>query len=387
MELKSDKCSFVLSSPSIICALGRGAGEVARALREGWCGGMRQIQNPIVPDETTYFGFAPLTEAELDASDTRIGSLLEIAIEGIRGEVEHCKAKYGSARIGVVIGSSNSTMEEFTQRQDRIDMAFPAKYIAARLEVKGPGWVVSTACSSSAKVFASARHLLEAGICDAVITGGADAATRIVTGGFAALEALSPRLTHPLSLTRDGINLGEGAALFVMTRESENANGKICLLGVGESSDAYHLTAPDPEGRGAEEAMRKALADAALAPGEIDYINLHGTGTTYNDSMECAAVRKVFGDGACCSSSKMMTGHTLGAAGAIEVALCYLAISDGGFAPPHATDGIDKEMAPFEVPQIGNAVKISTALSNSFAFGGSNAAVIIGRKQESGAEQ
>ena len=264
-------------------------------------------------------------------------------------------------------------MEEF-DNPDRIDMAYPAAYVKAKGGFGGPAWCVSTACSSSAKVFASARRLLANGLCDAVIVGGADAYTRTVVEGFHALEALSPQRARPLCADRDGISLGEGAALFVMRA----ADSGVRLLGVGESSDAYHLTAPDPEGRGAEASMRAALADAGLAPGDIDYINLHGTGTTYNDAMECAAVRRVFGDAVAVSSTKPLTGHCLGAAGAIEAALGWIALRRGVGLPPHVAAPVDVGLAPFRIPQPGDATPLRTLLSNSFAFGGSNATVILG---------
>ena len=284
-------------------------------------------------------------------------------------------------RIGAVVGTSNSTMEEFTAHPDRVDMARPAEQLREFWGVGGPSWVVSTACSSSAKVFASARRLLEWGLCDAVVAGGVDACTRTVAGGFHALEALSSSPTRPLAADRDGLNLGEGAAFFVLRRAAEGERG-VALLGVGESSDAYHLTAPDPEGRGAEEAMRRALEDAGLGAGNVDYVNLHGTGTTYNDAMECAAVRRVFGDAVPCSSTKPMTGHCLGAAGAVEAALCWLALRRGFGMPPHVAGNADPAIAPFPLPAPGNGALLRTALSNSFAFGGSNAALVLGILEE-----
>lgn len=256
-------------------------------------------------------------------------------------------------------------------------MAYPARRLREKWGVRGPVWSVSTACSSSAKVFLSARRLLADGICDAVIAGGADAYTRTVVEGFHALEALSPTLTRPLDARRDGINLGEGAALFILRAAGPGEEG-VRLLGVGESSDAHHLTAPDPEGRGAEASMRAALADAGLEPSETGYVNLHGTGTVYNDAMECAAVRRVFGDTVPCSSTKPLTGHCLGAAGAIETALCWLALKRGKGLPPHCSPSVDRALAPFPVPVAGDETPFRTALTNSFAFGGSNASVLLG---------
>ena len=252
-------------------------------------------------------------------------------------------------------------MEEFTDNPDVIDMSWPARRLRERWGVEGPCWAVSTACSSSDKVFASARRLIERRVCDAVEVGGADAYTRTVVEGFHALEALSPGLARPLAPDRDGINLGEGAAFFLMERDERPGDG-VWLSGVGESSDAYHLTAPDPEGKGAEAAMRLALVDAGLAPREIDFINLHGTGTQQNDAMECAAVRRIFGgaepaegcspaDGleVRVTSTKGLTGHCLGAAGAVEAALCWIELRG----------------------------RPAVCMSNSFAFGGSNASIVL----------
>ena len=163
-----------------------------------------------------------------------------------------------------------------------------------------------------------------------------------------------------------------------MRDEGRGMRDGVYLLGVGESSDAHHLTAPDPEGKGAEASMRAALADARLGPGAIDYVNLHGTGTIYNDTMECGAVRCVFGDRVPCSSTKPLTGHCLGAAGAVEAALCWIALKRGKGLPPHCAAPVDATLAPFPVPSVGDATPLRTALSNSFAFGGSNASVILG---------
>jgi len=362
---------FRLSEMGIVCALGASAGEVERRLAEGDQSGMKRLGG-LVGGESTFFGFAagmPSPESIGDRVDLktdlpRVGMLVDAAMDQISAALDAAKAKYGARRIGAVVGTSNSTMEEFTDNPDVIDMSWPARRLRDRWGVDGPCWSVSTACSSSAKSFASARRLLERGMCDAVVVGGADAYTRTVVEGFHALEALSPGLVRPLAPDRDGINLGEGAAFFLMEREGEACGGglPVWLAGVGESSDAYHLTAPDPEGKGAEAAMRLALEDAGLDCGEIDFINLHGTGTQQNDAMECAAVRRVFGgeepeegrspaDGLSVRvlSTKSLTGHCLGAAGAIEAALCWLELRK----------------------------KPAVCLSNSFAFGGSNAAVVL----------
>ena len=372
---------YALTDLGIVSALGIGVAETERRMFAGDTSGMKPI-NGLVGGDSTVFGFAPLPPEEFAAAPTRVGALIDAALRQLGPAIEALKREVPSVRIGAVVGTSNSTMEEFTDNPDKIDMAYPAERIKEKLGLGGPCWSVSTACSSSAKVFASARRLLENGICDAVIVGGADAHTRTVVEGFHALEALSPKLTRPLCADRDGINLGEGAALFILRAGAPSPVSRlpsspvVSLLGVGESSDAHHLTAPDPEGKGAEASMRAALADAGLAT--VDYVNLHGTGTTYNDSMECAAVRRVFGDAVPCSSTKPLTGHCLGAAGAIEAALCWIALKRGKGLPPHCAAPVDASLAPFQIPQVGDERPLRTVLSNSFAFGGSNASVILG---------
>lgn len=367
--------AFVLSDLGIVSALGCGAEQTLRNLDAARSPGMRPL-GPLSGGDGTVFGFADLPEEAFARAPTRIAALLDEALGQLSAPLEALRRTVGESRIGAVIGTSNSTMEEFTSNPDRIDMAYPAMRLKKKHGVGGPAWVVSTACSSSAKVFASARRLLSDGLCDAVLVGGADAWTRTVVEGFLALEALSAERTRPLSADRDGINLGEGAAVFVLRRAGDVSG--VALLGVGESSDAYHLTAPDPEGRGAEASMRAALADAKLSSSDIDYVNLHGTGTSYNDSMECAAVCRLFGGSVACSSTKPLTGHCLGAAGAIETALCCLALSRGKGVPPHAVETVDRALAPFAVAEPGNGLPCRTALTNSFAFGGSNATVVLG---------
>ena len=361
-----------LTDLGVVSALGCGCDATVRRLFAGEAPGFRRLALQTGGDET-FFGFADLPPSAFAAAPTRVAALLDAAVAQL--DLASLYRTVAPARVGAVLGTSNSTMEEFTDRPDVIDMGYPAARLREKWGVGGPVWCVSTACSSSGKAFASARRLLDEGICDAVLVGGADAATRTVIEGFHALEALSPRRTRPLSADRDGISLGEGAAVFVMRR----ADSGLALLGVGESSDAYHLTAPDPEGRGAEAAMRAALADAGLTPEAVDYVNLHGTGTVYNDAMECAAVRRVFGDGVACSSTKPLTGHCLGAAGAIEAAICFLALRRGRGLPPHVAAPVDPALAPFPVPRVGDGTPVKTALSNSFAFGGSNASVLLGR--------
>jgi 3-oxoacyl-[acyl-carrier-protein] synthase-1 len=260
------------------------------------------------------------------------------------------------------------------------EMGGVAEFLAELSGIEGPAYTLSTACSSSAKVFASARALLRDGWCDAVLVGGADSLCRLTLQGFSALEALSSAPCNSMSRHRDGFNIGEGAAIFLM----ERSEAGIQLAGVGESSDAHHISAPDPEGQGASVSMQSALADAELSPGAISYIHLHGTGTPLNDQMESRAIARLF-ENTPASSSKGMLGHTLGAAGAMNVGLCWLALSapesDRLALPPHCWDGqADETLPPLALVASGQTIESTgnpAFLSNSFGFGGSNCSVII----------
>jgi 3-oxoacyl-[acyl-carrier-protein] synthase-1 len=261
-------------------------------------------------------------------------------------------------------------------------MGSVAQFIARLGGLHGPAYTVSTACSAGAKAFASAQSLLTSGFCDAVITGGVDALCDLTLNGFEALSSLSRTISKPMSKNRDGLNIGEGAALFILTR----AQGSVQLCGVGESCDAYHMSAPHPEGIGAEAAMRQALHEAHLQPADIHYLNLHGTGTPLNDAMEAKAVRRLFGH-VPCSSTKPTVGHCLGAAGAMEIGFCWLALQQGqdGIYEllPHAWDGEPDDTLPaLQLVHCGDMLEQRETvyfMSNSFAFGGNNCAVIIGR--------
>jgi 3-oxoacyl-[acyl-carrier-protein] synthase-1 len=265
---------------------------------------------------------------------------------------------------------------------ERQEMGSVGLSIATYFGLSGPALTLSTACSSSAKAFASAARLIKAGIADAAIVGGADSYCRMTLNGFNALSALSHAGCLPFSANRDGTVLGEGAAFFLMTRQA----GEIALAGVGETSDAHNMTAPHPEGSGARSAMEAALSQAGLKAGDISYINLHGTGTRLNDAAEAKAVQSLFGADVPCSSTKALTGHMLGAAGATEVALCWLLLSElneAAVLPSHVWDGhLDEDMPSFGLLTSQGALKLGRAvwcMSNSYAFGGSNASVIIGK--------
>jgi len=239
-----------------------------------------------------------------------------------------------------------------------------------------------TVFSSSARALASARSLLALGLCDAVLAGGSDSLCGLTTHGFASLKATASGITNPFSVNREGLSLGEGAALFLVTRSPEG----IQLLGVGESSEAHHISSPDPEGSGAAASMRGALRDAGVAADQVAYLNLHGTGTRLNDSMESRAVAEVLGCEIPCSSTKPLVGHCLGAAGAIELAFCWLALErrEGEALPllPHVWDGqADPELAPVRLTGAGESTPADDGcvlMTNSFGFGGNNCTLVIG---------
>jgi 3-oxoacyl-[acyl-carrier-protein] synthase-1 len=335
--------------------------------------------------------------APIFAADAcRNNQAMAAALGQIEGDVARVAVQYGRHRIAVVLGSSTGGIAEGEAAYDTVRRsgAWPdsfqyrqqevgglASFAARFLGLTGPAYSVATACSSSGKAFASARRLIKLGICDAAVVGGADTLCGMTANGFSALEAVSPGFCNPFSRNRDGINIGEAAAAFLLTREAAEIN----LLGLGESSDAHHVSAPDPSGQGAYEAMRLALTDAGLAPADIGYINLHGTATPLNDVMEGKAVHRLFGSATPCSSTKSMTGHTLGAASACEAAFLWLSLHPGyndGRLPPHLWDGVQYPAIP-SLNLVADGMRAPAGkramLSNSFAFGGSNFALILGQ--------
>jgi 3-oxoacyl-[acyl-carrier-protein] synthase I len=319
------------------------------------------------------------------------------ALAQIRTAVDSAIEQYGRGRFGVVIGTSTSGIaeSEAALRQYTINGSLPEQFhygqqelsslatlLAEELDVEGPAYVHSSACASSAKALASAARLICTGACDAVLTGGVDTLCGFTVAGFDALESVSAIRCNPLSRNRSGINIGEGGALFLMSREP----GTVALRGWGESCDGYHVSAPDPTGAGARLAIERALSRAGISADSIEYINLHGTGTVQNDAMEARVIDGLFGDAVAVSSTKPLTGHALGAAGAIEAGLCWLAMQDdnpAGRFPPHLWDGIpDPTLPVLNVAEPGTRLDrpLQFTLSNSFAFGGANAALVFGRE-------
>jgi len=390
-----------LPAMGLVTPLGSTPGEVARALFQGTNAGLVP-RDDLCPGRTVRVGEVtvalPSSPPSAASYDCRNNRLMLAAIVQIRAAIDEAIRRHGRSRVGVVLGTSTSGMAE--QESARVHRAGAGEWptgshyrqweigslsdhATLALGVTGPAYTIATACSASAKVFASGRRLLEAGVCDAVVVGGADTLCRMTVSGFSSLEAISRGLCNPFSRNRDGINIGEGAAAFLMTRDQ----APVSLLGSGECSDAHHISAPDPEGKGAHQAMRLALEDAALHPDEVAYINLHGTGTPLNDSMEAEAIATLFGPSTPCSSTKAMIGHALGAAGACEAAFVWLTLNPqynpDNRLPPHLWDGVaDPGMPAIQLAAAGALFDDrgrTAMLSNSFAFGGNNVALAFGR--------
>lgn len=386
-----------LNDLGIICALGGSKSEVLNAWLSAQYG--KPAPMPWLDSNIPAMGVQtelPALPQNLKRYDCRNNRMLLAALAQIEPGVGRMIARYGRERIGIVLGTSTSGIAEgetavqvwrttgslpadYHYKQQELGGA--AEFLAAYLDIQGPAFTVSTSCSSSANALASARRLLRLGICDAVLVGGADALCRTTLEGFTALGAVSRTACNSFSKNRDGTIIGEGAALFLMSREQ----AAVSLLGVGASSDAYHISAPRPDGSCAYMAMQGALQDAGLTPEQLDYINLHGTATRQNDAMESLAVGQLFGGETPCGSSKPATGHCLGASGAIEAGLCWLILSDLNREkrlPPHLWDGaIDPEM-----PKLGLVTlethqpkRLQYCLSNSFSFGGNNVSLLIGQ--------
>jgi 3-oxoacyl-[acyl-carrier-protein] synthase-1 len=252
------------------------------------------------------------------------------------------------------------------------------RFVAALLNLDGPSTTVSAACASSSKVFADAWQWIEAGICDAAVVGGVDSLCRMTLRGFNSLELLSQGPCRPNDAERSGLSIGEAAGFALLERVETPDAGAIALLGYGESSDAYHMSAPHPEGKGAILAMEAALARAGLAPGDIDYINLHGTGTRANDRTEDLAITEIFGASVPTSSTKGWSGHCLGAAGITDAVIAYLCLREG-FIPANLNlERLDPDFKS-NVQRHSAEQPLTHVLSNSFGFGGSNCSILLGR--------
>jgi 3-oxoacyl-[acyl-carrier-protein] synthase I len=392
--------ALVISRYSIVNCLGAGSRAVFDALCEKRSG--------LVPCDfagvklDTWVGRVPGLESvqvrpDLGAYDCRNNRLAQLGIEldGFAGAVAAARARYGAARIGVFVGTSTSGILETElayRRRDPQTGALPrdfrytethstysvADFARRYLELQGPAFVVSAACSSTAKVFGNAARMIAAGVCDAAVVGGVDSLCLTTLCGFRSLELTSRAPCRPFDAERDGISIGEGAGFALLERpDGGAADEALLLLGIGESSDAYHMSTPHPEGLGAKLAMQNALNSAGLAPSDIDYINLHGTASRTNDASEDRAVTSLFDGTIPCSSTKGATGHLLGAAGITETIISALAIEHDLMPGSANTRSVDAELKSNYL-LANREARVGRVLSNSFGFGGSNCSLVLG---------
>ncbi len=387
-----------LNEMSVVCPLGSDHPVVLEGLLAGRRDGM-VIEDGWFRDRSVVVGrvataLMPLAE-RFQNWRSRNNQLLQAALQPLLPVVDDWKRRCGGERIGVVLGSSTSGIHDAEPalmqwsadatllpgyHYEVQELGNPSAFVASYLGVSGPCFTISTACTSSAKALASARRLLNAGLCDMVIAGGADSLCKLTIQGFASLESLSAGYCQPFGEGRDGINIGEAAALFIVSREP----APVTLAGVGETSDAHHVSAPHPQGLGAIQAMLLALQDAGVSSAQVDYLNLHGTATPQNDAVESLAVNQVFGVQLPVSSSKALTGHTLGAAGALEAAFCWLLLSaqnvSNGLPPNRRDRPLDSTLPPLNLLTGEGHFERKDEnfmMSNSFAFGGNNIALLL----------
>lgn len=391
--------TFYLNDLGILCASGSGKQNVLQAVLSGSRAGL-QASDEFTPGRDLFLGRINESLQAIPQPwhvyDCRNNQLLMAATEQILPTIQGMIDQFGPHRIGMVLGTSTSGIRntELALAAKTQSAQTPASYhykqqqmgagvdfLADYLSIDGPRYTVSTACSSSGKAFLSARRLLELNLCDAVIVGGADSLCSLTVNGFAALESVSSGLCKPFGQQRDGINIGEAAALFVMSRQP----GPVVLRGAAASSDAHHFSAPDPAGKAVLHAMQHAQQQAGVNPSQVDYVNLHGTATLLNDAMESRAVRQLFGEETPVSSSKGMTGHTLGAAAALELGLCWLLLTNndpsGRLIPNINDDQIDPTLPNLHWLKVDETLgrPIKLCQSNSFAFGGSNVSLLVGQ--------
>lgn len=390
-----------LSAYTLVSPLGAGTAATLDALRTGRSGLARC--DFIDVDLNTFIGRVVGLEdrpvrTDLAAYDCRNNRLAQLGLEqdNFPEAVAAASQRYGRERIGVFLGTSTSGIldtELAYRHRDPATGALPASFnyagshncysvadfVQHALDLAGPAMVVSTACSSSAKVFASAARMMQAGLCDAAVVGGVDSLCMTTLYGFNSLELVSSRPCRPFDADRDGISIGEAAGFVLLEKASAQTDSNtVMLLGAGESSDAYHMSSPHPQGAGARLAVQAALASAGLTAGDIDYINLHGTGTKANDAAEDQAVFHVFGDNTPCSSTKGATGHLLGAAGVTEAIISALCIQYGFMPGGLNTEHLDATLkSPYLLHNKQQVV--NRVLSNSFGFGGSNCSLVLGR--------
>jgi 3-oxoacyl-[acyl-carrier-protein] synthase-1 len=393
---------LAITARSVVTASGAGTDALRQALHRRRTG-LAECSFPGAPDGI-WVGQVPGLETaapppELASFDCRNNRIAELVLrsDGFAEAVAAAVARYGADRVAVVAGTSTAGIEE-TERAyarrapgvtdlpkdfafaDTHDLQALPRYVQARLGLRGPALAVSTACTSGARAMVEAASLIAAGAADAAVAGGVDSLCRLTLHGFASLELLSSGPCRPCAGDRDGIAIGEAGGLVLLERAEAAPRDALLLLGAGASSDGHHMSSPHPDGLGAVSAMRAALSASGLDPAEIDYVNLHGTGTRANDAMEDRAVHHLFGDAVPCSSTKGWTGHTLGASGAVEAVISLICVEDGLVPGCLGVDAPDPDFRA-QVAAGGNReMPLRRVLSNSFGFGGSNCALVLGRR-------
>lgn len=390
-----------LTHHTLTSCLGRGCEATLRALHSGhsglapcrfadtelptWIGEVAGLEAVVLPQALRRY----------DCRNNRL-AWLGLQQDDFLAAVRTARERHGAQRIGVVLGTSTSGILE-TERayaaRAGTDAALPAgfdyrgthnvfslaDFVRRACGLAGPAAVISSACSSGAKAYASAARLLQAGLIDAAVVGGVDTLCLTTLYGFGSLELLSTQPCRPFAGARSGISIGEAAAFGLLERDADGRDGATVLLcGAGESSDAHHMSSPRPDGLGARLAIEAALAAAGWSPAAVDYVNLHGTATPANDAAEAAAMRALFATGVPVSSTKGATGHTLGAAGAVEAGVCALALRHGllpaNTGTPHADPASGLALIPTPRPAV-----LHRALNNSFGFGGTNVCLAFAR--------
>jgi len=390
---------LAVTASTLVNGCGRGAVATLNAIQAEKTG----LRTDVYPDVAfpTWLGSVDgieqyTIEAELSRFDCRNNRLahLALSLDGFRDRLEAAMQLYGAHRIGVFVGTSTSGIEEtekayrdmLTNGHDVLAEDFDLQntqfissllgYVQRSLGLQGPGQSISTACSSSAKVFATAHRHIMSGLCDAAVVGGVDSLCLTTLYGFNSLQLVSDEICKPYDASRKGINIGEAAG-FVLLERVDHGRDKIKIKGYGESSDAYHMSSPRPDGEGAAMAMQLALQRAGLRADEIDYLNLHGTATPSNDSAEGAGVAQVFAQAPLCSSTKGFTGHTLGAAGITEAIIAMLALEHDTVP---ANLNLEQDDTSIAIRPIRKTLStpLVNVMSNNFGFGGSNCSLVFG---------
>ena len=383
---------YPVTAWSTVNSLGTSTEQVVSALR----GGRASLTPP--PPGTPFETVCGVVDADLPALpkglerfDSRNNRFIQQALAEIGSALDAARERWGTRRVGICVGSSTAAMDEIENAYSvhaetgSLPPGFDVlssgscdgllQILRTLTGLEGPAAAISNACASSGKAFASARRWIDAGVADAVLVGGADSLCQITLRGFRSLGLISREPTRPFSSKRRGISIGEGAAFALLERSGEGPR----LLGAGESSDAHHMTTPDPEGRGAQRAMEAAISDAGVSATDIDYVNAHGTGTAFNDAMEARAIRATLGAKAdpVVVSTKGYVGHTLGAAGAIEAVFVLESLQNRWIPGSVGADPLDPEIG-LNIPMMAIDADVRVALSNSFAFGGSNVSLVFG---------